>query len=164
MVQGRQQTYLGWFHDNLAATGNHIDATAVTEYDRTCCRPSVLHGGFQLYRTVPIDAAVNQSLTANKLTLPILLLSPVRSPDPEALKAQMIAVVQPMASGPISAELVLDSGHFVAEENPAFVTGQQDRQAGDGLQAAPGRAGPLAGGQWAAPGRAGAPAPGSTWG
>jgi pimeloyl-ACP methyl ester carboxylesterase len=124
LVQGRQQTYLGWFYDNLVAPPNRLDAAAVTEYVRSYCQPSVLHGGFQLYRAVPVDAAANQSLTTNKLTLPILLLSPVRSPDPDAQKAQMIAVVQPMASGPTRAELVPDSGHFLAEENPTFVTAQ----------------------------------------
>jgi len=124
MVQGRQLTYLSWFYDNLVAPSNRIDATAVTEYVRTYCIPSVLHGGFQLYRELPTDASENSSLTTNKLTLPILLMSPIRGSDPDAEKAQLIATVQPMASGPISAELVPDSGHFVAEENPEFVAAQ----------------------------------------
>ncbi len=124
MVQGRQLTYLSWFYDNLVSPSNRIDATAVTEYVRTYCIPSVLHGGFQLYRELPADASENSSVTANKLTLPILLMSAVRGSDPAAEKAQLIATVQPMASGPISAELVPDSGHFVAEENPQFVVAQ----------------------------------------
>jgi pimeloyl-ACP methyl ester carboxylesterase len=122
MVGNRQRTYLSWFYDNLVAPPNRIDPKAVTEYVRTYCSPSVLHGGFELYRTLAQDTSDNASLTTNKLTLPILSMSAVRSNDPNAEKAQLIQIIQPMASGPITAELVPSSGHFLPEENPRFVT------------------------------------------
>lgn len=121
LVEGRQRTYLSWFFDNLVAPGNRIDASAVTEYVRAYCTPSALHGGFELYRTLPTDASENAPLTRKKLTVPILLMSPVRSNVPDAEKAQLRSAVRPMADGPISVELVPSSGHFVAEENPGFV-------------------------------------------
>ncbi len=121
MVEGRQRTYLSWFYDNLVAPPNRIEPVAVTEYVRTYCNPSVLHGGFELYRALSTDASENSSLTTNELTLPILLMSPARTNDPDGEKAQLISTVQPMADGPINAELVPNSGHFVAEENPEFV-------------------------------------------
>lgn len=124
LVAGRQRTYLGWFYDHLVAAPNRIAPVAVTEYVRTYCKPGVLHGGFELYRTSGIDRSDNASLTTNKLTLPILVMSPARSNDPDAEKAQLRSAIQPLAAGPISAELVPGSGHFVAEENPGFVATQ----------------------------------------
>jgi hypothetical protein len=41
-----------------------------------------------------------------------------RGSDPEAAAAQLRAVVQPMAAGPLTARLVRDARHFLAEENP----------------------------------------------
>jgi pimeloyl-ACP methyl ester carboxylesterase len=124
LVDGRQRTYLGWFYANFVAAPNRIEPVAVTEYVRTYCKPSVLHGGFELYRTSAIDTSDNSSLTTNRLTLPILVMSPPRSNDPNAEKAQLRSVIQPMAAGPISVELVPQSGHFVPEENPEFVATQ----------------------------------------
>lgn len=124
LVAGRQRTYPGWFYANLVAAPNRIEPTAATEYVRTYCRPDVLHGGFELYRTSATDRSDNSSLTTNKLTLRILVMSPARSNDPDAEKAQLRSAIQPMAAGPISAELVPQSGHFVAEENPEFVATQ----------------------------------------
>ena len=132
LVAGRQRTYLSWFFENAVAPGNRIDPAAVTEYVRTYCRPSVLHGGFELYRSLPTDVSDNTSLIGNKLTLPVLYMDQMapssrltaQSRDPEAQKAQFIARIQPMVSGPISVQLVPDSGHFVPEENPHFVSNQ----------------------------------------
>jgi pimeloyl-ACP methyl ester carboxylesterase len=122
MVADRQRTYLSWFYDNLVAPPNRLAPKAVTEYVRTYCSPSVLHGGFELYRTLATDTSDNTSLTTTKLTLPILSMSAIRSNDPNPEKAQLRQIIQPMASGPITVELVPNSGHFLAEENPGFVT------------------------------------------
>jgi pimeloyl-ACP methyl ester carboxylesterase len=94
----------------------------VTAYVRTYCSASVLHGGFELYRTLATDMSDNTSLTTNKLTMPILSMSAIRSTDLNAEKAQLVQIIQPMASGPITVELVPASGHFLPEENPEFVT------------------------------------------
>jgi pimeloyl-ACP methyl ester carboxylesterase len=93
----------------------------VDEYVRTYCAAGVLHGGFELYRTVATDTADNSALTADRLTLPILSMGAARSNDPDAERAQLRQLLQPMAAGPISAELVPSSGHFLPEENPGFV-------------------------------------------
>ncbi len=121
LVDGRQRTYLSWFYTNLVLPPNQIAPAAVTEYVRTYCHPSVLHGGFELYRTIPIDTADNSTLTSNKLTLPVLVLSPARTNDPTTEKQQLLSVLLPMVSGPITIDLVPQSGHFVPEENPAVV-------------------------------------------
>ncbi len=124
LVNNRQRTYLSWFYDNLVLPPNRIEPEAVTEYVRTYCHPSVLHGGFELYRTIAVDTSDNSTLTSNKLMLPILVLSPARSNDPDAEKQQLLSIIQPMAAGPITVELVPQSGHFVPEENPEFVITQ----------------------------------------
>src|SRR5262249_50285449 len=117
---------------HAVAQGNRIDPAAVTEYVRTYCSPSVLHNGFELYRSIPADASDNASLTANTLTWPVpYMAQTARSSrltaqprDPEAQKAQLLARIQPMVAGPISVQLVPDSGHWVPEENPDFVSSQ----------------------------------------
>ena len=132
LVAGRQRTYLSWFFEHAVAQGNRIDPAAVTEYVRTYCSPSVLHNGFELYRSIPADASDNASLTANKLTLPVLYMDQTarssrltaQPRDPEAQKAQLLARIQPMVAGPISVQLVPDAGHWVPEENPDFVSSQ----------------------------------------
>jgi pimeloyl-ACP methyl ester carboxylesterase len=132
LVAGRQRTYLRWFFEHAAAQANRIDPAAVTEYVRTYCRPSVLHNGFELYRAIPTDASDNASLTADKLTLPVLYMDQAAGSsrltaqprDPEAQKAQLLARIQLMVAGPISVKLVPDSGHWLPEENPDFVSSQ----------------------------------------
>jgi pimeloyl-ACP methyl ester carboxylesterase len=131
LVAGRQRTYLGWFFENSLWSGNRLDPDAVTEYVRTNCRPNVLHDGFELYRATPTDTSDNASLAANKLTLPVLYLEQtavstrLATPrDPEAFKALLRARIQPMVSGPIAVQLVPNSGHWIPEENPDFVSSQ----------------------------------------
>jgi pimeloyl-ACP methyl ester carboxylesterase len=121
MVAMRQRTYLSWFYEHVVAPPNRIEPRAVNEYVRTYCSAGVLHAGFELYRTVATDTADNTALTSDRLTLPILSMGAARSNDPDADRAQLRQVVQPMAEGPISAELVPGAGHFLPEENPEFV-------------------------------------------
>ncbi len=122
LVDGLQRTYLSWFYNNLVQPPNQLSPTAVAEYIRTYCKPSVLHGGFELYRTEGVDRADNSALTQDKLSLPILIMSPIRSSDQNAEEQQLISGIAPMADGPITVDLVPQSGHFVPEENPGFVT------------------------------------------
>jgi pimeloyl-ACP methyl ester carboxylesterase len=130
IVAGHQRTYLRWFYEHGVARANRIDPAAVTEYVRTYCSPSVLHNGFELYRATPTDRSDNTALAGNKLTVPVLYMDQAVSvrlaqpSDPEAQKAQWRARIQPMVAGPISVELVPDSGHFMPEENPDFVSRQ----------------------------------------
>jgi pimeloyl-ACP methyl ester carboxylesterase len=124
LVQGRQRTYLGWFYDHAVSAPNRLDDAAVTEYVRTYCRPGTLHGGFELYRTEAVDRADNTSVATDRLTLPILTMGASPWGDPEAVEAQLRAVLAPLADGPVIADVVPSSGHFVAEENPGFVAGR----------------------------------------
>jgi pimeloyl-ACP methyl ester carboxylesterase len=130
LVAGRQRTYLSWFYEHAVGPEHQIDPAAVTEYIRTNCSPDVLHNGFELYRSIPTDTSDNSSLVANKLTLPVLYMEQTAVPrqlssqprDPQVQKTQLRARIEPMVVGPITVELVPNSGHWIPEENPEFVS------------------------------------------
>ncbi len=86
----------------------------VDEFARTYQRPQVLHGGFQLYRTLDQDERDNTA--AAPISVPTLLMT--AQGTLQATKRTL----EPRVSHLVRAVEVPRSGHWLPEENPAFVT------------------------------------------
>jgi hypothetical protein len=120
---------MGWFYENAVAPGFRMDPVAVTEFLRTYCKPNVLHSGFEIYRAEPADVADNVPLADNKLTLPVLYMDLTVArlgtlPDNADARQALVAPIHAMVAGRINVQLVPGAGHFVADENPDFVSAQ----------------------------------------
>lgn len=115
--------YLALFYPQVAFNGtafggagarSPFDEAEVDEYARTYSRPEVLHGGFELYRTLARDAADNTA--AAPITTPTLLLTA------QGLLEPTRAAIAPRATTIVHAAEVPGAGHWLMEENPRFVT------------------------------------------
>ncbi|WP_147260952.1 alpha/beta fold hydrolase [Pseudonocardia hierapolitana] len=115
--------YLAMFYPQVAFGGTAFggpgaappfDDAEIDEYARTYGRPAVLHGGFELYRTLARDVADN--VAARPISTPTLLMTAA------GLLDSTRATLAPRAENIVRAVEVPGSGHWLAEENPGFVT------------------------------------------
>jgi pimeloyl-ACP methyl ester carboxylesterase len=88
-------------------------AAAVDAYARTFSRPAVLHGGFELYRT--LDQDVEGNIAAPPITTPTLLMTATGLLDSTRV------TLAPRVENIVRAIEVPRSGHWLAEENSEFV-------------------------------------------
>ncbi|GAB3711809.1 alpha/beta hydrolase [Amycolatopsis oliviviridis] len=117
--------YLSLFYPQVAHSGtafggpgapSPFDDAEIDEYARTYTRPEVLHGGFELYRTLGQDAAAN--VGAKPITTPTLLMTA------EGLLEPQKATLAPRVANLARAVDVPRAGHWLAEENPDFVSAE----------------------------------------
>ncbi|WP_406631064.1 alpha/beta fold hydrolase [Amycolatopsis sp. WGS_07] len=120
--------YLALFYPQVSFGGTAFGGTSdrspftdaeITEYARTYSRPSVLSGGFELYRA--LDKDVRDGVAAVPVKVPTLLL---------AAQGQLAAIrstVAPRLTDIVQAADVPRAGHWLVEENPQFVTGELER-------------------------------------
>ncbi|MFI6032004.1 alpha/beta fold hydrolase [Amycolatopsis magusensis] len=117
--------YLALFYPQVAFGGTAFggpgaappfDDAEVDEYARTYARPEVLHGGFELYRTLDQDVRANTAATP--ISTPTLLMTA------QGLLEPTRATVAPRIGTISRAVEVPGAGHWLAEENPRFVTGE----------------------------------------
>lgn len=123
VVHDDVRDFLALFYPQVAFGGSAFGGTrttspfpdtAIDEYARTYSRPQVLHGGFELYRTLEQDERDNTA--AAPITMPTMLMTAQGS----------LAAFLPI-NGPHMANLtrtveVPQAGHWLVEENPTFVT------------------------------------------
>ena len=119
LFQGREHLILDWLFENYGYSPNSIAPADRDEYLRTYRKPGAMRAMFGYYRALPQDAEDNRAfLEANgKLRMPVLALGGNKSfgRGIETLESlQRVAV-------DVRGGLVPDSGHWVIEEQPAFV-------------------------------------------
>lgn len=123
LVDDDVRTYLALFYPQVAYGGvsyggkgaeSPFTDAQVDEFARTYQRPQVLTGGFELYRTLDQDERDN--IAAEPATVPTLLMT-----AQGGLKTTQ-ATLTPRLTTIKRAVEVPRSGHWLPEENPAFVT------------------------------------------
>jgi pimeloyl-ACP methyl ester carboxylesterase len=118
LVQGRQGPYFRNFIDRFAAHPSAITPEALAHYVRGYLGPERLAAGFQMFRTLPLDAADNQALRGS-LTVPILTAWGEYSFG--AYAATFIEGLRETGAEDVSSLLIADCGHWPAEEQPAVL-------------------------------------------
>ena len=92
------------------------DQDAVAEYLRCYAAPGGMRGGFQHYKTLLEDGKTNRANFQSKLRMPVLSLNG----DKGIPQEQTLHGVRQVAEN-VTAELIPNSGHAFAEENPDWV-------------------------------------------
>lgn len=118
LVGGRVRSFLARFYPHVSPKPKPIADAEIDEYARVYRRPSVLHGGFELYRTLPADQRANAAFAARPLTIPVQLISEDRS---FAFEAGCYA---PGLAAPVQGSDVPGAGHWLNEEAPGEVLGR----------------------------------------
>ncbi|MBB5915192.1 pimeloyl-ACP methyl ester carboxylesterase [Nocardia transvalensis] len=120
--------YLALFYPQVSYGGTAFGGTSdrspftaadVDEYARTYGNPGALSGGFELYRA--LDKDVRDTVAAPPVHIPTLLLTAEGQLD------AVRATVAPRLPDIVQAADVPHAGHWLAEENPEFVTAQLSR-------------------------------------
>lgn len=129
LVAGRQEAYFRQaFFDRLAGDPSVFTDEELARYAESYAAPDRLRAGFAFYRAFPANAQFNRS-QRTPIDVPIVLvggdhavgqINPVIA---EALREQ--------GATDVKTELVTNSGHYVADEQPDAVAALIERYAGN---------------------------------
>jgi pimeloyl-ACP methyl ester carboxylesterase len=117
LIAGRELEYLKWFHNSEAVNARAFTNEVEETYAREYAMPGALRAGFEYYRAFPDDVKVNQAFSKTKLTIPVLGIGGAGS------FGTIIGDHLRHVATNVEALNVQGSGHWVAEEQPAAVTG-----------------------------------------
>jgi len=120
LVAGKERIYLSWIYNELAYNKTAINEADVTEYVRHYSAPGGMHAGFEYYRAHLDDASQNMEYAKTKLTMPVLALGGDHTSKFGNLTLSLMQAV----ANDVRGGVVPKSGHFIAEENPEYLTGQ----------------------------------------
>jgi pimeloyl-ACP methyl ester carboxylesterase len=111
LVRGREEVFFGAEFDASAGTRKLPD-DAVSYYIQTLASDAdALRGSFEFYRAIPTIVAQNEKRMAQRLAMPVLAIGGAESVG-EGVAATMKLVADDVRG------VVLDSGHWVAEQAP----------------------------------------------
>ncbi|GAB3465558.1 alpha/beta hydrolase [Actinophytocola sediminis] len=105
-------TYLGW----LFSGARHPDRIDQAAAFRAYASPARRTAGYEYYRAFAADAANNQANAHKRLTLPVLAMGA------EFAFGQGVAGSFGQVADDVRGVVAPDSGHWIADENPAFLT------------------------------------------
>ena len=119
---GREEIVINWLFENYGYRANCISEEDKAEFLRTYKKPGAFRALLEIYRALPRDAEDNKEiLTLNgKLKMPVLALGGDRS---FGRGMECIDSLRRVAEN-VRGGLVKDSGHWIAEEQPEFLTDQ----------------------------------------
>jgi pimeloyl-ACP methyl ester carboxylesterase len=125
LVQGKEMLYLSWFYHNLANNPAAITQEDINEYVSHYSAPGGMRAGFEYYRAIPQDAIQNMNYSKTKLTMPVLGLGGGYTPAFGG-NVTMPSVVYGMKilAQNVTGIVVPNSGHWIPEEQPEFLTDQ----------------------------------------
>ncbi len=118
LVAGREALYLGWFYRTYGASPEAISVEAQREYLRSYSDPAALRAGFEYYRNIPRDVELHAALRARgPLEMPVLALGGAAG---WGRGIEVLESCQRMASY-VEGGVVEDAGHWIPEEQPAYL-------------------------------------------
>src|SRR5215217_76417 len=122
LVQGNEMTYISWFLHNLAYNPAAITQADIDEYVSHYSAPGGMRAGFEYYRAFPQDAIQNMNYSKTKLTMPVLALGGGYIPTFGGnITMPTIIYGMKILAQNFQGIVVLNSGHFIPEEQPVFV-------------------------------------------
>ncbi|OBS52528.1 alpha/beta hydrolase [Methylosinus sp. 3S-1] len=114
LTKGREHAYItaqirAWSYRKTA-----VSEATIAEYARHYATPGGMAAGFAFYRALPEDARLAASFTDSTLSMPVMTIA-----GRHGVGARLEEAARRQARD-LTAEIVEDSGHFVAEEAPDF--------------------------------------------
>jgi len=117
LVKGRERIYLDRFWDELSANPKAIDEATRQHYAELYSRPGAIHSAFEQFAAFSQDAGDNKALVANgKLMMPVLAIGAEKS------FGNAMADEMRFAAFDVTGEVIMNSGHWLMEEQPAATT------------------------------------------
>jgi pimeloyl-ACP methyl ester carboxylesterase len=117
LVKGRERIYLDRFYNELSANPKAIDEATRRHYARLYARPGNMHAAFNQFAAFVQDAIDNKAFLAKgKLAMPVLAVGADHS------FGTGIAVDIRFVASDVKSAVIVNSGHWVMEEQPAQTT------------------------------------------
>ncbi len=118
LTAGRERTYLdGVSYKKLAHSPTALPAADIDEYVRHYAAPGGMHAGFEWYRAFFADVAETATFAKTRLSMPVLTVGDM------LIKGSAERQMRTLATD-VRGVVAQGSGHFVAEEQPRFLTQQ----------------------------------------
>lgn len=118
LTKGREREYISaqmmaWLHQKDA-----ISEDAIDEYAKSYGSPGGMTAGFNYYRALLSDAKFLSAYADRKFTMPVLTIAGRYGVSDNLFKAMTLKADN------LKGVIAEESGHFVPEEAPVFLTGQ----------------------------------------
>jgi pimeloyl-ACP methyl ester carboxylesterase len=104
-------TYLGMLFNNTV----HPEAIAKNVYYRAYSTPARRTAGYEYYRAYPQNAQYNQANAMPQISMPVMAMGA------QAVFGPAVAASFRAVASDVREVVAPDSGHFIPEENPAFL-------------------------------------------
>lgn len=118
LIEGQEGYFVETFSRSIAFNQEAFTDADFAEYERTYAQPGKLKASFDYFRAFPEDVAQNEIYAVTPLPMPVLALGAEYS-----LGSYVLEQVQGYASD-VRGGVVPDSGHWVPEEQPAYLVQQ----------------------------------------
>jgi pimeloyl-ACP methyl ester carboxylesterase len=118
LIDGKEDVYLNWFYDYGSYNQSAITTDNRQEYIKQYSKPGAMRVGFEYYRSVFEDIKQNKEYGKEKLEIPILTIG-----GEAAIGNFTTTSFQKVASN-VTGITLPNTGHFIPEERPNFVTKQ----------------------------------------
>ncbi|PBB82671.1 hydrolase [Mesorhizobium sp. WSM3879] len=115
LVGGHERAYFDFFFDTLSKEKSAIPAEARDIYAKAYSRPESLKAGFDWYRAFSEDAKANAVPPASPIDTPVLCL---RGAAETGEISDYLNGLKAAGLSNVEGDIIPDSGHFVADENP----------------------------------------------
>lgn len=119
LVTGREREYLDAFFDVSSVRKGAVSAADTEEYARTYAEPDKLHAGFELYRSLRIDAEDNLAAVRRR-RLPV----PVLAVGGEAASGSAVARSLRPATDDLTEVVIPEAGHWLIHDRPELVAAE----------------------------------------
>lgn len=127
LVEGRQATYFRLaFFNRLAEDPSVFSGDEVARYAESYAAPDRLRAGFEFYRAFPANARFNQS-HRSPIDLPIVLVGGEHAVG--QINPVIAGALRKLGATNVTTELIRNSGHYVADEQPNAVAALIERYA-----------------------------------
>jgi pimeloyl-ACP methyl ester carboxylesterase len=115
LIYGREGLYLSWFYRYGAYNPAAIDEEALAEFVRCYSAEGGLRAGFEYYRALFTDIEQTKENMQTKLEMPLLALGG------EVSFGEFMGHEWPKYASNVQGEVVPQAGHWIPEEQPAFL-------------------------------------------
>jgi pimeloyl-ACP methyl ester carboxylesterase len=118
LIDGKEDVYLNWFYDHYYYNQSAITSEDREEYIKQYSKPGAMRAGFEYYRAIFEDAEQNKEYAKEKLEIPILTIGG------EAGVGNLTTTSFQKVANNVNGITLPNTGHFIPEERPNFVTKQ----------------------------------------
>jgi pimeloyl-ACP methyl ester carboxylesterase len=126
LIAGRQTTYFSHFFGLGTANGAAISDDDAARYASAYAAPEQLRAGFEMYRALPASERFN-AVQRSTIDVPLVLAGGDQGFGP--LLPEIAETLQTHGWTDVTVELIENSGHYVADEQPAAVAALIERYA-----------------------------------